>query len=135
MSSADGEELGVIRTILGIDGNSLILAGDLVAGGYLRLMHASCDALVKGAEAAAGGHPAAAGTQSLALLVSCVGRKLVMGGRVDEELEVVSRVLGPGYTLAGFYSNGEISPLPGGGGSCLHNQTMTITCLSEVATG
>jgi putative Ca2+/H+ antiporter (TMEM165/GDT1 family) len=69
---------------------------------------------------------------TLALLVSCVGRKLVMGDRVDEELDAVAAVLGQGAVLTGFYSNGEISPGVVVGDCHLHNQTMTVTTLSEV---
>ena len=67
----------------------------------------------------------------LALMVSCVGRKVVMGGRVEEEIEAVASVLGDEATLAGFYSYGEISPAHNGAACLLHNQTMTIGYLSE----
>jgi len=144
-----GQELqtsGLIRTILGVDdaNGSLILAGDIDADGYLRLMHASTDSLVDGAQDAASaigientGTGAEAGKDaSLAVLVSCVGRKLVMGSRVDEEVEAVTEVLGRGTCVAGFYSYGEISPSLQGGMTCnLHNQTMTITHLSEHVAG
>jgi hypothetical protein len=135
MLGADHRDIGLIRTILGIDEaqGSLVLAGDVEAGGYLRLMHASTNALIEGAEAAA---KAAQGMRSdrrsgLAILVSCVGRKLVMGGRVDEEIEAVAEVFGQGATITGFYSNGEISPFVAAQDCRLHNQTMTITYLSE----
>jgi hypothetical protein len=135
MLGGDHSEVGLIRTILGVDeaSGSLTLAGDIDPQGYLRLMHASTDALVDGAEAAA---KAARPMQSraapgLALLVSCVGRKLVMGGRVDEEVEAVGEVFGQGATLAGFYSYGEISPFSRAQECKLHNQTMTITYISE----
>jgi hypothetical protein len=135
MLGKDHNEVGLIRTILGVDEaqGSLTLAGDIDADGYLKLMHANTDALVDGAEAAA---QAAQGTQlhkdeSLSLLVSCVGRKLVMGGRVEEEVEVVAEVFGKSSTLAGFYSYGEISPFSGEVDCKLHNQTMTITRLCE----
>jgi hypothetical protein len=135
MLGQDHSETGLIRTILGVDEaqGSLTLAGDIIEGGYLRLMTASTDALVDGAEAAA----AAAqtmfkkGEPCLALLVSCVGRKLVMGGRVDEEIEAVGEVFGKRAVLTGFYSNGEISPYVSSPECKLHNQTMTITCLSD----
>lgn len=127
--------IGLIRTILGVDEaqGSLILAGEIDADGYLRLMHASTDKLVNGAEAAA---EAAAGMfqsagETLAILVSCVGRKLVMGSRVDEEVEAVGDVFSNRATLTGFYSYGEISPFTPGSSCKLHNQTMTITCLGE----
>ncbi len=127
--------LGLIRTILGIDEaeGSLTLAGEIASGGYLRLMHASQDDLVDGAEVAArlaGSLRSSEADPGLALLVSCVGRHLVMGDAVDDELEVVREVLGKGMTLAGFYSYGEFAPLAPG--DCrLHNQTMAVTCLGE----
>lgn len=137
MVGRDHSEVGLIRTILGVDeaAGSLTLAGEIDPEGYLKLMHASTDALVDGAESAA---QAAMAMQNnpgpgLALLVSCVGRKLVMGGRVDEEVEAVGDVFGTGATLTGFYSYGEISPFTNAVECKLHNQTMTITYLSETA--
>ncbi|MCX6547715.1 MAG: FIST C-terminal domain-containing protein [Acidobacteria bacterium] len=127
--------LGLIRTILGVDEAEgyLVLAGDVEAGGYLRLMHASTDDLVDGAEQAAelaGSQRLSGAGQGLALLVSCVGRRLVMGDAVGEEIEVVGAALGKATTLTGFYSYGEFAPL--GGTECkLHNQTMTVTCIGE----
>jgi len=67
----------------------------------------------------------------LAILISCVGRKLVVRQRLDEEVEAVRDVLGPSTCLAGFYSYGEISPFTPSAPCELHNQTMTITTLSE----
>lgn len=136
MLGEDHSAVGLIRTILSVDeaAGSMVLAGDIAEQGYLKLMHASTDSLVDGAQAAAeraveGGVPPG---ESLALLVSCVGRKLVMGARVDEEVEAVAEVFGRSVHITGFYSNGEISPLQGN--SChLHNQTMTITHLSEAS--
>ena len=127
--------VGLIRTILGVDEAEgyLVLAGDIESGGYLRLMHASTDDLVDGAEQAAqlAGTPQSGGAgQRLGLLVSCVGRRLVMGDAVEEEIEVVGAALGKATTLTGFYSYGEFAPL--GGTECkLHNQTMTVTCIGE----
>ncbi len=135
MLGSDHTEVGLIRTILGVDevSGSLTLAGDIDPNGYLKLMHASTDALVGGAEVAA---QAAKDMQSeakpgLAVLVSCVGRKLVMGGRVEEEVEVVADVFGKGATITGFYSYGEISPVASAKECKLHNQTMTVTYISE----
>lgn len=135
MLGEDHNALGLIRTILGIDeaAGSLTLAGAIDPDGYLELMHASTDRLVNGAEAAAEAARSmyAAHGDSLAVLVSCVGRKLVMGERVDEEVEAVGDVFGQGATMTGFYSYGEISPFAPGTACQLHNQTMTITWLGE----
>lgn len=136
MLGGDQNAVGLIRTILGVDEarGALVLAGDVVENGYLRLMHASTDSLVEGAEVAAERALGKLGAveESLALLVSCVGRKLVMGARVDEEVEAVAEVFGRRTRITGFYSYGEISPVLSGLECRLHNQTMTITHISEV---
>ncbi|MDD2884006.1 MAG: FIST N-terminal domain-containing protein [Dechloromonas sp.] len=135
MLGDDHSAVGLIRTILAVDEatGSLTLAGEIKADGYLKLMHASTEKLVNGAEAAAeaAADMLASESDQLAILVSCVGRKLVMGNRVDEEVEAVADVLGQQACLTGFYSYGEISPFTPGAACKLHNQTMTITCLSE----
>ena len=135
MVGEDHNAIGLIRTILGVDeaNGSLTLAGAIDPDGYLKLMRASTDRLVNGAESAAEAaqemHQSSG--DSLAILVSCVGRKLVMGDRVDEEVEAVAEVFGSKATLTGFYSYGEISPFTPGSACHLHNQTMTITWMGE----
>jgi hypothetical protein len=135
MLGKDHDEIGLIRSALAFDeqAGSLTLAGDIDPDGYLKLMHANTEALVDGATAAAQAarQMLRGDGQGLVLLVSCVGRKLVMGGRVAEEVEAVARVFGQGALLAGFYSYGEISPVSPGVACRLHNQTMTVTYLGE----
>ncbi len=125
----------VVRTILGINEaeDSLTFAGDLPQGGYVRLMKANFDRLIDGAVGAAQTSFEAIGNTSpeLALLISCVGRKLVLKQRIEEEVEGVQDILGQETVLAGFYSYGEISPFNPSAKCELHNQTMTITTLSE----
>ena len=91
------------------------------------------DRLIDGAAGAARANAQSLGSvvPELAILISCVGRKLVLKQRVEEEVEAVSEILGAGAMLAGFYSYGEISPFTPGAKCELHNQTMTITTLSE----
>jgi hypothetical protein len=129
--------VGLVRTILGVDEStrSLTLAGSLIPDGYLKLMHASFENLVDGAERAAAmaRRSLRSNDASLALLVSCVGRKLVMGDRIDEEVEAVADIFGRNAMVAGFYSYGEISPLLPSPACKLHNQTMAVTCLAERA--
>lgn len=134
MLDAARGNVGLIRTILGVDAarGALILAGEIATDGYMQMMHASADALVDGAATAAdmARRGMAGGGGGLVVLVSCVGRKLVMGDRVDEEVEAVAQVFGQDCVVCGFYSNGEISPFLGTTECKLHNQTMTVTCLS-----
>ena len=125
----------VVRTILGIDENagSLVFAGDIPQGGYARLMKANVDRLIDGAHGAAAAcyEPLGSATPSLAILISCVGRKLVLKQRTEEEVESVRAVLGEETVLSGFYSYGEIAPFAASTKCELHNQTMTITTLAE----
>lgn len=131
---ANGEP-GPIRTILGIDeaAGSLILAGDVPPDGAMKLMHSNADALAEGASVAAG--KARDMLQSkqaqLGLLVSCVGRKLVMGDLTDDEIDAVAESFNPDAVLTGFYSYGELCPALAGVPCQLHNQTMTVTFLRE----
>ncbi len=129
----DRQETGLIRTILDVDhkAKSLTMAGDLPQGSLVSLMYADTDSLVDGAgEAAEEANFKNAGS-SATLLVSCVGRKIIMGGSVDEEVEAVVNAIGKNSVFAGFYSYGEICPFHQTGFSELHNQTMTITHIAE----
>jgi hypothetical protein len=74
-----------------------------------------------------------ASDQRFSILVSCIGRRLLMGQRTLEEVEAAGAELGPETFRLGFYSYGEISPHATSGHCELHNQTMTITTLAEVA--
>lgn len=136
MLGQEQEKNGILRTILGVNeqDGSLTLAGDIDAKGYLKLMHSSTEKLIDGAEMAAQDAASAMSDntgQGLAILVSCIGRKLVMGDRVDEEVEAVVDRMGKQTTVTGFYSNGEIGASAFHGDCRLHNQTMTITWMTE----
>lgn len=126
----------LVRTVLAVDeeNNSMTFAGDIPEGCYVRLMKANFDKLIEGANLAAEHTTQKGGDASdkLAILISCVGRKLILGPRIDEEVEAVQDVLGDGATLTGFYSYGEISPVVESARCELHNQTMTITTFAEV---
>lgn len=129
-------EPSVVRTVLSIDEaeGSMTFAGDLPEGSYARLMKANFERLIDGANDAAATAYETIGsrTPELALLISCVGRKMVLRQRVEEEVESVRMVLGAETTLSGFYSYGEIAPCAPGASCELHNQTMTITTLTEI---
>jgi hypothetical protein len=130
----NGKSKPVVRTILSInkENNSMVLAGDVPEGSKVQLMMASVDAIAQGAyEAAKLAMENRVNQPQLALLVSCIGRKLVMDQRVEEEIEEVINVIGKQTSLTGFYSYGEIAPFHGEMACKLHNQTMTLTLISE----
>jgi hypothetical protein len=141
----EGKPTGLIRTILAVDEDrkAVVLAGEVEEGHYLRLMHASSDDLIDGAtetaKLATSQLPAyqltktapATNENALALITSCVGRKLVMGDRVEEEIEEAGRIIPLNTAIAGFYSYGEISSNAESFNTELYNQTMTMLLIKE----
>ena len=147
-------DTAVVRTILAVDETeqNLTFAGDLPEGSIVQLMQANFNRLIDGAMAAAQNSLVTSDdlvnlsiTESiaaslpkdskkppeLAILISCVGRKLVLKQRIEEEVEGVREVIGSDTVLTGFYSYGEIAPSAQGKCCELHNQTMTITTFTE----
>ncbi len=124
----------IIRTLLGIneEDKSIIFAGNVPEGYTARLMKPNIDLLIEGAGHAAEIAKMQNDKSAFGLVVSCVGRKLVMSQLVDEELEAVAEELGENVQLSGFYSYGEIAPFCDDLKNCeLHNQTMTLTVIYE----
>ncbi|GAA0711144.1 FIST C-terminal domain-containing protein [Aquimarina litoralis] len=130
----EGRKEAIVRTILTIDEekNAMILAGDVPEGSVVQLMMANIDKIAEGASKAAEiAMESRDKDPQLALLVSCIGRKLVMDQRVEEEIEEVIEEVGKNAAITGFYSYGELAPFSNSTRCELHNQTMTLTLLSE----
>jgi hypothetical protein len=129
----------IVRTILAIDRHdrSMTFAGDMPEGWVAQLMRGNFDRLADGAAKAASqtraNVPANPDGDEVAILVSCIGRRLLMGQNTLDEIEAAGAELGNTVKQIGFYSYGEISPHAVSGVCQLHNQTMTITTLSEAA--
>lgn len=126
----------MVRTLLAVDEKtgSMTFAGDMPQGAYAKLMKANFERLIDGASGAASLTKGSLGTNKpeLAILISCIGRKLVLKERIEEETEAARSVLGDQAAIIGFYSYGEICPTAPTEKQCrLHNQTMTITTFEE----
>jgi hypothetical protein len=123
----------LVRTILSIDedNQSMTFAGNMPVGSKVRLMKANFDKLISASSLAAKSSKVNTENPEFALLISCVGRKLILQERTEEEIESAAEVLGNDCAIAGFYSYGEISPLNNTVTCELHNQTMTITTFTE----
>jgi hypothetical protein len=134
--SSGGSDQKLVRTILSIneEEKSMTFAGNLPEGSKVRLMKADFDKLIDASSKAATScfYEETSYKPDLAILISCVGRKLILQERTDEEVEAAKKILGSDATITGFYSYGEISPLGSGGYCELHNQTMTITTFTEL---
>jgi len=131
LRSREGD-IPVIRTVLGInEDGGLVFGGDIPEGTYVRLMKANYDRLIQGAHSAAENCRISADKAELALLISCTARRYVLKQRTEEEVEAVQQVFDHDTVLTGFYSFGEICPHGMGGPAEFHNQSMTITTLTE----
>lgn len=124
----------IVRTILSIDEEkqSMTFAGNIPVGSTVRFMKGNIDKLINASyNVAQEIHKNQISQPDLAFLVSCVGRKIVLGNRIEEEIEVVKEVFGDKMLIFGFYSYGEISPTLNKIACELHNQTMTLTTIFE----
>lgn len=136
MKDDKDEKVDVVRTVLAVDekDQSVTFAGDMPEGTVAQFMKANFDRIIDGASGAANMSVESLGTEKaeLAILVSCIGRKLVLKDRVEEEIEAVREKIGAEPAIIGFYSYGEICPIAPTERQCrLHNQTMTITTFRE----
>ncbi|SDX08278.1 Uncharacterized conserved protein, contains FIST_N domain [Lutibacter oricola] len=125
----------IVRTILSVNEKekSMTFAGDIPEGSTVRFMKANLNKITNAAsEAAFETIKENKVKPDFALLISCIGRKLVLGEQTEAEIKAVSKAFNNETILAGFYSYGEISPFNEGGDCQLHNQTMTITSFYEI---
>ncbi|HJR99489.1 MAG TPA: FIST N-terminal domain-containing protein [Flavobacterium sp.] len=125
----------VVRTILAIDEEkkSMTFAGNIPEGSFVRFMKGNLDNLIEASYDAASKIVIGKSNEQpqFVLMISCVGRKIVLGNRIEEEIEVAKELFTTNTIIGGFYSYGEISPAIDNVSCELHNQTMTITIISE----
>ena len=119
------------------DKGTISLAASIPEGSAITLTTASRNDIIKGAEQAAqqalesleGAKPKAI------MMFSCVGRKLVLGRRTQEEIDAVKNVLGKDVPIIGFYTYGEIGPIDKLKNDLkatkFHNETVVLWALGE----
>lgn len=134
MIEEDGSQEHKVRTIFSVDEDeqSIAFVGDMPQGSTAMFMKASFSELIDGASEAASKILISEykNQNAVNIAISCVGRKLVLGQKTEDEIEAVYDTLGDNVSQVGYYSYGEISPLTKG--TCdLHNQTMTLTLIWE----
>lgn len=128
----DGSDFA-IRAIVALDAEekSLTLTCDIPQGSIFQLTHCHYKGVIAGAEEAAEQIRQHANLDhAFVLMVDCIARRLLLGMKTEDELEVVKEVL-PNTPCIGFYSHGEIAWHRNNNSCKLHNQTMTMTSISE----
>ncbi len=103
-----------MRTILAVneEQQSLTFAGNVPEGYLAQLMRGNFDRVIEGASDAAEMAVASFPDQAAecVIAISCVGRRLMLGGRAEEEVEALVESLAGNPQVLGFYSYGEFSP-------------------------
>lgn len=129
----EGSDQNLVRTILNVDNDNktMTFAGNLPEGSKVRFMKANFEKLIKASSTAAEKSFQTSKSPDLAILISCVGRKLILQERTEDEVVAAKQIFGADTCITGFYSYGEISPFNTNFKCELHNQTMTITTFSE----
>lgn len=127
----------IVRTILSIDeqSKSMRFAGNIPQGSVVRFMKSNFDRLIDAAGEASDISLANLGKKikpDVAFIVSCVGRKLVLSNRAEEEVEAAFDHISKDVNAIGFFSYGEIARQYEQKISRLHNQTISVTTLSEL---
>lgn len=130
-----GADKYLIRTILATDDteSAMIFAGNMPQGSTVRMMRGDIQKLIRASATAAKDSVETLKNRKpqLTLMLSCVGRKIIMDKKVEEEVLAAEEILDGDCAVAGFYTYGGLSPFGVGTPCELHNQTMTITTFSE----
>jgi hypothetical protein len=132
------EQPGVTRTILSIDNDrgTMTFAGNIPEGSKVRLMKANFDALTFG-DGRINELEIPINLKQFkpqfCFIVSCIGRKIILKHRIEEEIEAVKQLVGDTACITGFYSYGEISINRILTNCELYNQTITVSTFYESA--
>lgn len=137
--STDGSDMFQLRCGLSVDHakGTISLAASIPSGSSVTLTTASRGDIIQGARMAA--EQALAGLSGaiprLVVMFSCVGRKLVLGRRIQEEVAAIKECFGEKVPLIGFYTYGEIGPVnkmkPGYDIAKFHNETVVLWVIGE----
>lgn len=129
-----GKDKNIVRSVAQIDEaqNGLIFASSIPENTTVQLMHSNVMKLIDAAENALDNCSLdfTSGSPTLALIVSCIGRRLIMGQKTEDEIEIIRDRLPIHTEICGFYSYGEFAPTAHKQNE-LHNQTMTLIIFQE----
>jgi hypothetical protein len=137
--SGKGDGLFQLRCGLSVDheNGTITLAAAIPEGSQVTLTTASRGDIINGAREAAeqAGNTLAGAVPEAIVMFSCVGRKLVLGRRIREEVDAVRSCLGMNVPIIGFYTYGEIGPVDKTREEHLtakfHNETVVLWVLGK----
>jgi hypothetical protein len=128
-----------LRAPLSIDKNkkSITFAAAIPEGKYVTITTASRNSIIGGsASASKQAKETFKGKKiDLMLIFDCIGRKLVLGKRTQEEITAVQNTLGKNIPMIGFFTYGEIGPIDKRvkelQSTRYHNQTTIVFLMGE----
>ena len=114
------------------DDGSLVTLNPIIQDGRIRFSDATRDQVLGGASHSASSAQAGfAGTPDAALVFSCAGRHALLGTRIGSEIGLLQEHIGYGVPTIGFYTYGEICPLPGSSTPYAHGTTFVTVLIGE----
>ena len=131
-----GKNENIVRSVARIDeaNQGLIFASRIPENTKVQLMHSNVMKLIDAANHALDNCHLdfTNGDPTFALIVSCIGRRMIMGQKTEDEIEIIRDRLPLHSEISGFYSYGEFAPTASKQND-LHNQTMTLIVFQERA--
>lgn len=110
------------------------LLGGVNEGDLIYVCHGNQESILQAASKLADRIKSQAKSPKGALVISCAGRKKLLGPRIHEEIEAISGVFKEGLPLVGFPSFGELAPYVQRDGkyyNLYHNMTVVLLTISD----
>lgn len=110
---------------------SIIFAGEIPEGAMVKLTCGDISSVLQASKKAAQLATTDLGDARAVVIFfySCMARKIVLGRRTREEIELVREAIGPELPVVGFYTYGEYSRVRCNSPSFLHNETVTVSVI------
>ncbi len=115
-------------------GGSLGLFGGIPRGHSVQVCVAQPEDMVAEVHAIAKAASASGKGAAAALVISCSGRKVLLGAQIKHETSALTQAFAPDLPLAGFTSFGEIAPLRRADGytcNLFHNMTYVLLVIEQ----
>lgn len=135
----DEDDYYLCRATMGVDRvkGTVTFAGDIPEGAFVKMTMGSESDILQAVQKAASQalerlkNGNASVKPAAVFFYSCMARKIVLGSRTNEEISAIKKIVGDDVPIIGFYSYGEYAPAGKEMNSHLHNETATLTLISE----
>jgi hypothetical protein len=127
------EDYFLLRATMSVNrrDGSISFAGEIPEGAMVNLTCGDISSVLRAAKDAAQLAITDLGNAKavMTFCYSCMARKIVLGQRTSEEIELIRETIGPQLPVVGFYTYGEYARLRCNRPSFLHNETVTLAVI------